>query len=370
MFGLHTNANITTAIKDGEAILSTLLVLQPRTSVGGGISREEQVIRQAQAIAARLPANFDVEEAAQKYPVTYDNSMNTVLGQELGRYNKLLDVMRSTLTSLQKALRGEAVLSQELEAMADSLFNGFVPALWSTVAYPSLKPLGSWTDDLLDRLSMFASWLANGPPAVFWLPGFFFTQSFLTGTLQNYARRHKIAIDELTWQFEVMKDMGTVPSHDTTAPSTSAGDSNSDTSDKKDDSGHADDEPTAQPSQTASASPNTLTEPPEDGCYVCGLFLEGARWDADAGILADSQPQELYTRMPVIWMKPTPKDKVDEDASVYVCPLYKTSARAGVLSTTGHSTNFVVAIELPIAADQRESFWVKRGVALLCQKDT
>lgn len=55
--------------------------------------------------------------------------------------------------------------------------------------------------------------------------------------------------------------------------------------------------------------------------------------------------------------------------SHYQCPLYKTSVRAGVLSTTGQSTNFVLYISLPLPAGSQPSTWVLRGVAALCALD-
>jgi len=93
----------------------------------------------------------------------------------------LLAVVRSSLVNVGKAIKGEVPLSLELEDVCNSLFTNQVPEVWHKRAYPSLKPLASWVLDFLERLRFMQSWIDDGAPPTFWISGFFFTQSFLTG---------------------------------------------------------------------------------------------------------------------------------------------------------------------------------------------
>ena len=316
VFGLHDNADITSAQEATHSMLSTIVQLMPRSSAGGGKSREEIMGETAASILARLPQQYDIEGISKKYPTVYEESMNTVLVQEAIRYNKLIDVMHSTLEDVQKALKGEMVMTQVLEEISISLFNNTVPETWANVAYPSLMPLASWVNDLVERLSFIQGWVDNGIPDVFWISGFFFPQAFLTGTLQNFARKHVKPIDTVSFSFEIL------------------------------DTPH-----------------DEITSKPEDGIYIRGLFLEGARWDKESKSLVESRAKELFTAMPVVWLRPIVNREVPK-TGVYKCPVYKILTRRGQLSTTGHSTNFVQFIEIPTSEDA--SKWVKAGVALFC----
>jgi len=79
-------------------------------------------------------------------------------------------------------------------------------------------------------------------------------------------------------------------------------------------------------------------------------------------VIADQYPARMTETMPVVWFIPMEDYKPDPDE--YQAPLYKTSLRAGVLSTTGQSTNFIVHVAIP--ANENPNVWVQRGAAMLC----
>uniref|UniRef100_A0A669QJL6 Dynein axonemal heavy chain 1 n=1 Tax=Phasianus colchicus TaxID=9054 RepID=A0A669QJL6_PHACC len=339
LFGLHDNANITFAQKETFALLGAILQLQPKTFTLGGSSREEVGSPLSLVLWHSGTSSEHRPHVICKYPLLYEESMNTVLVQEVIRYNSLLEVIAQTLKDLLKALKGLVVMSSQLELMANSLYSNSVPTMWNTKAYPSLKPLASWVNDLVQRVEFLQKWISHGIPSVFWISGFFFPQAFLTGTLQNFARKSVISIDNISFSFKVRD------------PEISESWSRL---------------PFGSSALVMKESASELSRPPSEGCYIYGLFLEGARWDTSAFQLAESRPKELYSEMAVIWLLPVANRKPPA-AGIYLCPIYKTLTRAGTLSTTGHSTNYVIAVEIP--TDKPEKHWIKRGTALICALD-
>ncbi len=83
-------------------------------------------------ILQHVPDPLSIEKISEKYPVKYEESMNTVLVQEVLRYNKLLSTIKGTLRDLLKALKGLVVMSQQLETMSDKLYNNQVPEIWAS----------------------------------------------------------------------------------------------------------------------------------------------------------------------------------------------------------------------------------------------
>uniref|UniRef100_A0A286Y084 Dynein axonemal heavy chain 3 n=1 Tax=Cavia porcellus TaxID=10141 RepID=A0A286Y084_CAVPO len=155
VFGLHENADITKDNQETNQLFQGVLSTLPRQSGGGGKSPQEIVEELAQDVLSKLPKDFDLEQIMKLYPVVYEESMNTVLRQELIRFNRLTKVVRSSLINLGRAIKGQVLMSSELEEVFNSMLMGKVPGMWAAKSYPSLKPLGGYVADLLARLAFF-----------------------------------------------------------------------------------------------------------------------------------------------------------------------------------------------------------------------
>ncbi|KAL6445588.1 hypothetical protein ACFW04_000847 [Cataglyphis niger] len=311
-FGQHPNADITCLIMETRNMFETLMSLQIQT-VNGEMDedKENKVIQLANDILSRIPETIDYE-TTERLIGPNKTPLDVVLLQEIGRYNELLIKTQDSLKELQRGIMGLVLMSHELEEMFACINEGRVPPIWLT-AYPSLKLLGAWTRDLINRVEHFANWArTTHPPLLFWLAAYTFPTGFLTAVLQTSARLWNVSIDSLSWEFTVF------------------------TTDE-----------------------STIIEPPMDGVYIRSIFLEGAGWDKENGFLIEPAPMQLICNMPIIHFRPVEqiKKKVKE---LYLCPCYYYPQRSGDQMRSA----FVVAVDLK-AGQQGPDFWVKRATALL-----
>ena len=142
----------------------------------------------------------------------------------------------------------------------------------------------------MDRLSFLQLWVDNGVPSTFWLSGFFFTQSFLTGVLQNYSRKNKIAIDRLGYTQHILDCF--------------MGEKSSCYIDYLD-------------------LNLDLTKNPSEGCIIYGLYLDGARWSFEKKMLVEPENNVLFYQVPYIWLLPTHEERIPQPNTVKTYILIK-----------------------------------------------
>lgn len=196
-FGLHANASITLQAKETFDLMTTVVSIQPRSGGGEGEKSPDEIVGEiADDIERRLPREFSKKSAhASTFATIADGSVSSLgvfCEQEMVRFNKLISVVSKSLSMLKRAIKGLVVMSSQLETMHQSFLFQRVPPDWEAAAYPSLKPLASWVEDLFARLTFLDNWLRRGPPAAFWLSGFFFPQVRACVCVRACARpRHR-----------------------------------------------------------------------------------------------------------------------------------------------------------------------------------
>uniref|UniRef100_T1J4J2 AAA+ ATPase domain-containing protein n=1 Tax=Strigamia maritima TaxID=126957 RepID=T1J4J2_STRMM len=342
VFGLHDNANLSYQISETRILLGTLLSVQPQISEGAGVSPQDIVAEMANNMMGKLCTTIDVDRGLKSLFVM--DSLNrqkptsVVLLQEIERFNKFIVYIQDITKKLQKAVKGIILMDHKLEEIFNSMLSNQIPQYYNKYGYPSLKTFGSWLKDLILRIEFIEEWLTTGDPVSYWISSFFFPQAFNTAILQAHARKYNLPIDELVFENTIL--------------------------------------PTVILQQDLSYSMdqkirNNMLDVlstiiiPDEGALIHGLFLDAARFDVKRMRLVDSLPREMQSPLPVAHLLPRLTSEYLEDTKDYPAPVYKTSVRFGTLSTTGHSTNYVMIVHIP--TKQPPDFWIIRGTALLTQ---
>jgi len=332
IFGLHPNADLTYRVKSVNALLDTLSETQPKGGGGdGGVSREDVVYKKAGELLEIMPEDY--MEEIYKGQINKLGGLavplNIFLYQEVQRLQKVIGKVRNMMQQMQMAIRGEVVMTDELQGALDAIFAAKVPpTLLFTPGGDEfswiLPTLGLWFSSLISRNEQNSTWLGSGRPPCYWLTGFFNPQGFLTAMKQEVTRKHKAdkwALDDVVYHNEV----------------------------------------------TNYQESTGVKSTPSEGVYIHGLFLEGCAWSRHDGSLVESEPKKLFTQLPVLFVSAQTKEleikakrEVYGATGPYECPCYKYFARGDryLIFTVNLKTNQ----KLPV-------HWILRGAALLCSTD-
>ena len=91
------------------------------------MSRDDFIGQVAADIQKSLPQQFEMDKIKRR--ITDVTPTTVVLFQELERFNILIKRMNNSLIELGRALIGEVGMSNELDDVAKSLFNGQIPTI-------------------------------------------------------------------------------------------------------------------------------------------------------------------------------------------------------------------------------------------------
>jgi len=322
LFGLHSNAEIVYLLDSARALFEIVQDLGgvPLDVGGDAADSSEDSHGMSGGIAGqmcddlleRTPEKLDMLDLELRAADKLTNPFVCVVLQEVERMNKLLGVITVSLQELRLGLDGALNMSDAMELLLNTLPLDRVPAAWATVAYPSLKSLGAWFVDLLQRVETLTPWMESlETPVVVWISGLFNPMAYITAILQYTARKTSLPLD----QMEVWTDI------------------------------------------TSSTDTATFTEYPEDGMYIHGLCMEGARWETKKNAIGDSFSKDLHPVMPVMQVRGIVYENVNKDG-IFDCPVYITTQRGGTITFTA-----------TLRTLDPVNKWVLGGVALMMQWD-
>ncbi|KAJ9456696.1 Dynein-1-alpha heavy chain [Diplonema papillatum] len=325
VFGLHPNAEIGYLTTMTKSLWANLLLVQSvsgsaaSASATGGESADDKLKKLSQEVMAQLPEAFDrklvMMQEKKKNPDGFLTPVQVVLLQELERWNALVTTMMSSLKELLRALAGIIGMSADLDDLASALLIGQLPPSWRRKAPATNKALGSWMVHFKTRYEQYRDWIDKGEPVVMWLSGVMIPDSFIAALVQTTCRKYK-------WPLDRSGIFTRVTEH---------------------------------------TDADEIVERPEDGAYVKGLYLEGAKWDYEKRELTTQDPKRLISGLPVLLVIPMEINKIKR-AGTFVTPVYITQGRKNAAGV-GH------VFDADLSTSKHASHWVLNAVGLCLNSD-
>ena len=320
IYGLHFNAQLSLLTSEGEILFKTIGDVSGGGGGGGGGGDDmESIVRQGvERMYDFCPEPFNIIEIESR--IKDSNPYVVCALQEAMRMTDLLTFMKRSLEELTLGLDGALNMSPAMEEVQLGIYKNSVPPSWMkqmSTRVQEVYSLTRWYRDVQERHAQLEKWTARtlDHPKSVWLPGLFNAKAFITAVQQVYAREHQLPLDVMAFMTEVTK-----------------------------------------------FSANDISEYSEEGAYIHGLTMEGARWDTGEGTIKDSKPKELRCLLPVIKVIPVTTDKYDT-TGYYACPVYMNMQRANVYSAQ------VSTFTLKHPEDQTSIKWTLASVALLMQDE-
>jgi len=316
VFGLHSNAEITYYTNAAKDLWNNIMMMQTDSGGGGagGVNREDVITQLADDIQTKtLPQPFDEYNIRKSFDIP--SPTQVVLLQELERYNKLIVRMHSSITDLKRALKGEIGMSVDLDVLGNCFFNGLLPPMWSKLAPQTEKKLVNWITHFERRYKQYKEWIDVEEPKVIWLSGLHIPESYLTALIQTTCRAKGWALDKSTMYTNV----------------------------------------------TSHRDGKAITKRLDQGTYVQGLYIEGARWNTDEDCLDQQKPKELVNEMPLVQIIPVEANKLKLRGTLKT-PVYITQLRRNAMGVG-------LVCEADLKTKKHASHWVLQGVALMLNTD-
>lgn len=208
----------------------------------------------------------------KNYPICYEQPMNALVVSEVMMWNSLFKVMKNDICNYKNMLNQFNTMnwSNDFECLA----NNKVPQGWIRRSIKTIKPLPQWMMKVERKMNYMRNWVKNGQPMCIDISMLINPNTFFMCIKQCCIRKN----------WEIMRKV------------------------------HIECKPMKM-------SPEKFSKMPQEGFYVCGMWMQGGCWDYNNMRMMNVEQNMIQNRMPVFHMIPVYEKEAVHEGKCCI-PLY------------------------------------------------